>query len=157
MGQNTKNQTRSLSNLLFHNTTRKSKHWQIYFKGMHGSVPQCLSWTARLLLRAEVKLILSALQMNSTGKLQWQVFMMMTTIMPTLLFLWKWCFIIAPLIFQNTTAETHLPSTWHCIYQPGTTLEKSSEKGLDQRPSDNPLLSGTTSPKLWQPRQKGCL
>lgn len=116
MGQNTKKQTRSLSNLLFHNKARRSKHWQIYCKGRDESVPRCCSWTLKPLLGAELKLILSVLHMNLMCKLMWRVFTKMRMVPASLVFC-SWCF-ISHLLFQSASVAVHMLWTWCCMYQP---------------------------------------
>lgn len=144
-GPEHKKQTRSLSNLLFHNKARRSKHWQIYCKGRDESVPRCCSWTLKPLLGAELKLILSVLHMNLMWKLTWRVFMKMRMVPASLVFC-SWCF-TSHLLFQSTSAHAvdvalHVPACGGVL------------RALEQWCPGDPLLSGDMGQKLWRHRQR---
>lgn len=96
---------------------------------MHKSAPQCLSWMVKPFLRARIEahfvsfadklhMIVAVASFHDDDNDDAHFF--------------RASALLLNLYFQNATAEMHLLWTWYCMYQPGMTLGKSSEKGLDQ-------------------------
>lgn len=93
---------------LFH-IKRRSKHWQVYFKVLHESVPQLDDQTPPQ-IRAEVNFVF---QMTFLWKL-WQVLVMLMLLILTSLVFLKLYYCTSPLL--------ELLQTWSCRHQPGTAL-----------------------------------